>query len=309
MPKKAVKNPADYIEPLYINGLRGRMLHLPGPKNRNREILFVYGHHASLERYFGFAEALNAYGTVTIPDLPGFGGMQTFYKIGMKPTLDTLADYLATFIKLRYKRRRFTVVGMSFGFIVVTRMLQKYPDLVQKVDLVISIVGFCHKDDFHLKRRYFYLFRYGSVIFSRAIPAWVIQHFLLRPSLIRLAYHLVEDKNEKLKDANRDERERRIDFEIGLWRCNDIRTYMRTTTEMFTLDLCTKQVNLPVYHIAVDLDRYFDNNLVEQHMRVIYNDCTLIKSKMNGHSHTVIATAKEVAPFFPRKIRNILARP
>lgn len=308
MNKRKPKVPADYIEPLYINGLRGRMLHMPAPKNRNREILFVYGHHASLERYFGFAEALNAYGPVTMPDLPGFGGMESFYKIGMTPTLDNLADYLATFIKLRYKRRRITIIGMSFGFIVATKMLQKYPDLVRKVDLVISVVGFCHKDDFHLKRRYFYTFRYGTVIFSRAIMAWMVQYIFLRPTLIRFAYHLVEDKNEKLREANREERERRIDFEIGLWRSNDVRTYMKTATEMFTLDLCNKQVALSVYHVAVDMDRYFDNGIVEQHMKVIYQDCTLIKAKMNGHSHTVIATAKEVAPFFPRQIRSVLSK-
>jgi pimeloyl-ACP methyl ester carboxylesterase len=102
----------------------------------------VYGHHSSLERWWGVVQDLNQYGGVTMPDLPGFGGMQSLYKIGEKPDVDTLADYLAAFVKLRYKRRRVTIAGLSFGFVVATRMLQRYPDLVKKVDLLISVAGF-----------------------------------------------------------------------------------------------------------------------------------------------------------------------
>src|SRR5205085_8468415 len=88
-----------YLSPLSINGMDGRMLYMPAPKNKNRDIVIVYGHHTSIERMFGFARFLNRYGSVTIPDFPGFGGMESFYKIGKKPTIDNLADYLAAFIK------------------------------------------------------------------------------------------------------------------------------------------------------------------------------------------------------------------
>src|SRR5690606_29130786 len=132
---------------------------LPAPARKNRQILLVYGHHASLERMFGLAEELNKYGSITMPDLPGFGGMESFYKIGEKPTLDNLADYLASFIKLRYKRRRVSILAMSFGFLVVTRMLQRYPELVKKVDVLVSIVGFCHHQDFKMRRRNYWLLR------------------------------------------------------------------------------------------------------------------------------------------------------
>src|SRR5262249_48894244 len=145
---KKTPDPQEYIKPLNMNGLPGRMLHMPAPKGYNREILMVYGHHSSIERWFGLAQVFNKYGTVTMPDLPGFGGMRSFYKIGQKPTLDNMADYLASFIKLRYKRRRITIVGMSYGFVVATRMLQRFPDLAKRVDLIVSLVGFAHKDDF-----------------------------------------------------------------------------------------------------------------------------------------------------------------
>jgi pimeloyl-ACP methyl ester carboxylesterase len=305
---KTVKDPADFIMPLYMNGLQGRMLRMPGPKTRNREILFVYGHHASLERQFGLIEILSRYGTVTIPDLPGFGGMQSFYRIHEKPTLDNLADYLASFVKLRYKRKRVTIIATSFGFAVVTRMLQRFPEIAKKVDILISLVGFVHHEDFHIKRRNFWLLRYLSVVGSRRLPAWCIRHVILRPTTIRLAYRLVADKHSKLKDADAAERDLRINFEIGLWHNNDFRTYADTAITMFTLDLCHEQVDLPVYHIAVDHDRYFNNDIVEQHLGVIYNKVEIIRSKMPNHGPTVVATAKDAAPFIPPKLRRLLAQ-
>src|SRR5689334_10233567 len=111
MAKQKAKNLADYVVPLNMNGLRGRMLRLPPPARKKREILLIYGHHASIERMFGLAENLNRYGGVTLPDLPGFGGMQSFYRLNEKPTLDNLADYLASFVKLRYKRQKVSILA------------------------------------------------------------------------------------------------------------------------------------------------------------------------------------------------------
>src|SRR5215218_498478 len=116
MPKTTFKNAADYIVPLNMNGLEGRMLHVPAPAGKNREILLLYGHHAMLERWWGLVENLSEFGSVTMPDLRGFGGMDSFNKIGRYPNIDAFADYLAAFIKLRYKRKRITIIGISFGF-------------------------------------------------------------------------------------------------------------------------------------------------------------------------------------------------
>ncbi|MDB5186315.1 MAG: hypothetical protein JWL85_838 [Candidatus Saccharibacteria bacterium] len=308
MAKRKPLNPADFIAPLYMNGLQGRMLRLPAPANKKREILLIYGHHASIERMFGLAEDLNQYGAVTLPDLPGFGGMESFYRIGHKPTLDNLADYLASFIKLRYKRKRLTIMGMSFGFLVVTRMLQKYPELVNKVDMVVSIVGFAHKDDFKFSSRNYWLLRTGGAIFSNPVAAWFARHVALQRPFIKAAYTLVADKHVKMKDADTEERNRRIDFEVHLWQCNDVRTYMETSVTMLTVDLCNAQVPLPVYHIAVDEDRYFNNSIVEEHLSVIYGKVYMIKSKMDGHAPTVVADAKAAAPFMPSKMRRLLSK-
>lgn len=308
MPKKKQKNIADYIEPLYMNGLQGRMLRLPPPTGKKREILIVYGHHASIERMFGMAEFFNRYGGITLPDMPGFGGMEPFYKIGQKPTLDNLADYMAAFMKLRYKRRRVTILATSFGFLVVTRMLQRYPELAKRVDILISFVGFARKDDFRISRKSYWMLRALTSIASNRLPAWVLRHVIFRPALIRLVYKRQADTNAKLKDADAAEKEARIEFEIYLWQCNDPRTQADTGITMLTIDLCNAQVELPLYHVGVDEDRYFDNNVVEQHLNVIYKEVHMMKTPLQAHAPTVIADAASIAPYIPVKLRRLLAR-
>jgi pimeloyl-ACP methyl ester carboxylesterase len=307
------KEMADYILPLNINGLQGRMLRMPPPKGKRREIMYIYGHHSSLERNFGVAEFLNKYGGVTVPDLPGFGGMDAFYKIGREPTLDNMADYLAAFIKLRYHKQKFSLTGLSLGFMIITRMLQKYPEINKQVDILVSFAGFVHKDDFKYKRLTYYTFRYGTWLFSKRLPAAFVKYLVFRGPLIRAGYALLEPmfidkKNTKIRTADDDEKRRRIDFEVYLWQCNDPRTYMSIAHTMFTLNLLGHHVNHQVYHVAIEGDRYFENVRVEEHMRAIYKDFILVDAKLPAHAPSIIANAKEASPYVPLQLRRLLNR-
>ena len=284
------------------------MMHLAAPKGRNREILLIYGHHSSLERWFGLAQVLNRYGAVTMPDMPGFGGMESFYKIGQKPTIDNLADYLAAFVKMRYKRRRVTIVGMSFGFVVATRMLQRFPDLAKKVDILVSLVGFAHKDDFTFSRTRYWSFRLGAGFFGLPIAANFFRGVCLHPAILRAVYDKTPNAKHKFADLSPEERRKMLDVEVGLWRDNDVRTYMYTTTQFLKFDNCTSQIDLPVWHVGVKNDHFFDNNLVEQHMRIIFNDFHGMTINMTKHAPTVIAEAKDAAPFVPPKLRRVLSQ-
>ncbi len=298
-----------HIEPLNMNGLRGRVLRAPAKrKKQNKQILLLYGHHASIERMIGFAEELHKYGHVTLPDFPGFGGMQNLYRMNEQPTVDALADYLAAFVKMQYKSRRFTIVAMSFGFVVATRMLQKYPELAKKVDMVISIAGFVHHEDFKMKQRTKLFFKLTARINSYRIAALLSRYILLNRLVIYLSYLLAADKNVKMKETDFAERVRRISFEVELWQSNDVRTYAFTGLEMLRLNLCStgQQIETPVTHVKVPDDRYFDNRIVEQHLSVVYREVLVVKTKLKGHAPTVIASSQEAAPFIPRQIRSIL---
>lgn len=136
-----------------------------------------------------------------------------------------------------------------------------------------------------------------------------LKHVALQAPFIRATYKLVEKNNIKLKDADSaEEIKRRVDFEIFLWKCNDARTYMYMTTVMLKLDLTGKHVDLPVYHVSVDADRYFNNVKVEQHMRTIFKDFSSYKADTNSHSPSILATAKDAAPYLPMALRRKLSK-
>ena len=306
MPKTA-KVAADYILPLNINGLEGRMLHLPDTKKRGREILFVYGQHSSLERWWGLIQAFNDLGAVTMPDLPGFGGMTSLYKIGLDASIDNLADYLAAFIKLRYRRKKVTIFGMSLGFVIVTRMLQKYPDLVGRVDDLISVVGFAHKDDFTFSKRRYWFYRLAAYVFSKKYTALVYKVIFTRPFLLRMGYSRTFNAKEKFQNVSGDDFKQTMDMEIHLWKINDIRTQMRTGYEMLALDNTKKRINLPLIQVASKKDRYFNHVKTEEHLRAVYSDFKLYYSKDPNHAPTIIADKKAASPFIPPELKKELS--
>ena len=305
MSKTEPMQPEDFIVPLNINGLEGRMLRLPAQKANQPEILFIYGQHSSLERWWGLAEELNKLGSLTMPDLPGFGGMTSLYKIGRQATIDDLADYLAAFIKLKYRRGKIVMAGMSLGFVIITRTLQKYPELVRKVDFLVSIVGFAHSEDFIFSPRRQQFYRYVTAVFSRKLPAAIFQALFLQPFYLRRVYKYSRFAKEKLSTLTGDEFKRTMDMEVLLWKINDLRTQMKTNNEMFHLDNTKQHVALPVWHVASKKDRYFNHNRVEEHMRQIFSDFTMFYTKDPNHAPTIIATAKDAAPFVPAGLQKV----
>jgi pimeloyl-ACP methyl ester carboxylesterase len=307
MPHDAPKDIADYIAPLNINGMDGRMLRLPAPKNKSAELLFVYGHHSSLERWWGLMQVLNRYGAVTMPDLPGFGGMDSFYKIGKKPTIDNLADYLAAFIKLRYRRKKVAIAGMSFGFVIVTRMLQRYPELTKKVTLLVSIVGFAHKDDFTFSKPRYSFYLGATHVLSFRLPATIFRYTAVNTLILRTFYgHTHNAKNKFAEAKSKEDYKRLMNMEVGLWHDNDIRTWAYTSTQFLTFDNCKVQVNLPVWHVSAEADHFFDNHVVEQHMRIIFSDFHKAPINVKNHAPSVIADEKSAAALVPSNLRRAL---
>lgn len=295
------------ITPLHISGLSGRMLQLKH-STKPTEILFIYGHHASLERYFGIVEDLSQYGTVTMPDLPGFGGMDSFYKIDEEPTLDAFADYLAAFIKYRYKKKQFAVAAMSLGFGLVTRMLQRYPEIANQVTLVVSVVGFSHYEDFSFTKLRMFSYKTSTALFKRRFPALAFRYIALNQYCIRYAYRHTKNAKAKFKRVSKKAIEKTIQMEISLWQSNEVRTYMSTANMMLKIDLTGQKISLPLHHISVGKsDQYFNEPVVEQHLKCIYEDVIIYPASLDTHAPTVIATAEEAKSLFPKKLRTVLS--
>jgi hypothetical protein len=195
---------------------------------------------------------------------------------------------------------------MSLGFVIITRTLQRYPELSEKVDLLISIVGFSHKYDFSLSKSRMFFYKNGAKLFSKKLPSMFFYNVFLHPSVIRLAYSKTHNAKKKLSHLSKQEKTVAVEFEVTLWRQDDIRTYMKMVVEFLTLDNCHKQIPLPVHHISVDSDQYFDHSVVEQHMRIIFTDFTEHEAFIPNHAPSIVATKEEAIPFIPKSIRKLL---
>ncbi len=301
-------NPAHYIQPLNINGLEGRMLHVPGPPRKTREILLIYGHHAKLERWWSLVQNLHDYGTVTMPDLPGFGGMDSFYRLRRRPDLDAFADYLAAFVRLRYKRKRLTIVAISFGFVVATRMLQRYPELSKKVDLVVSVVGFMHADDFRFTPGRQRVYSRLTRLFATRPVALLIRYGFLNKFVISNLYTRLPAGKKRFIEVGPAEFQSMMTFDVELWQINNVRTHWLTTSEFLKLDNCDRRITLPVWHIATEGDHYFDNHIVEQHMRIVYSDYHLALVASKAHTPPITANKAEMSILLPPALRRVLVR-
>lgn len=307
MAKSNILIPAEYVVPINMNGLKGRMLKLPAPKGVKREALLVYGHHASLERFYSLAQVLNDYAGVTMPDLPGFGGMDSFYTIDEKADIDTMADYLASIIKLRYKKtQKFDLLAVSYGFTIVTRMLIRYPEIAKQVNVLASIVGFAHHEDLQFGPGRYNFYLGLARFFGGKYTAPVFGAVCLRPSILRKFYSRTHNAKIKFGDLNYDESILMTEFEIHLWRINEVRTYAETTKSMFMLNNCIGKVDLPVWHVYVKSDNYFNYERVQKHLEMIFNKVNPILAPVEHHMPNIIAGKTEVSALVPKELRDLL---
>lgn len=298
----------DYIVPLDMNGLSGRMLHLPPPKGKKSEILFVYGQHSSLERWWGLLKYANRFAAVTAPDLPGFGGMESFYKIGEKPTLDNFADYLAAFIKMRYRNRKVVVIGMSYGFAVVTRMLQRYPELVKNVRTLVSLVGLTQADEFAFSRQRYWFYRVAAWLMSRRLAALFFRYVCLSGPVLRATYHRTYNAKSKFAAiSSAEEHKLAMDMEIELWHNNDVRTHAWSLRDLLTLNNA-KPIALPVWHIDTEGDQYFNHERIIGHMKGMFKAVHVAHARLPNHAPSIIADEAAAAALIPAQLRQALQR-
>lgn len=301
MSKKYVR-PADFIVPLNINGLEGRMINVDGDsKHKKNEILIVYDLNSNLERWWGLVVGLKRYGNVIMADLPGFGGMDSFFSISSKPTIDNLADYLATVIKLKYNRKRLNIFGIGFGFVVVTRMLQRNPDLRVKVKIVVSINGYSHKDDFinfNSKKIYKDIYYYLG---STYLGSFILDHTINNRLILGYRFKEDETTSSKQKALNSQFISR---FKVDLYKENDLRTRNFIQRQILNLDNCNIRLSVPMWHITFVKNIELSSKLVEQHFKIIFKDFNYQKNNKIRKVPFVFTDDKLAIKLIPAKLRR-----
>jgi pimeloyl-ACP methyl ester carboxylesterase len=209
-------------------------------------------------------------------------------------------------MKWRYKKRHVVIVGLSYGFLVVTRMLQRYPELTGRVEFLVSAVGFAHYNDFIFSGNRMRWYRFASRVVALPPVSFVFRYAALNPWVLRQAYHRTFNAKKKFEGVEGEYFDRLMDMEVVLWHANDIRTHMFTTYTMLTVDNCRSQVNLPMWHVYATNDQYFNTHVVEQHLSVIFSAVHMAKNKSMRHTPSVIATADEASEMVPVQIRRAL---
>jgi pimeloyl-ACP methyl ester carboxylesterase len=280
MSKYRIEDSAEYIVPVNMNKLQGRMLRYTKSNQPNKEILLVYGHHTSIERYWELTKVFGKYGAVTVPDFPGFGGMENLNKINEFPNIDNLADYLAAFFKLLFKQRRVTIMAVGFGFLITTRMLQKYPDIAKKIDLFVGINAFSHKEDIVIKKGRLYWYRFSAHLLNTKLTSALFRVFWLKVMLPRINNDAIKNSIQHF-DFRGDSFYEPSNVDYKLWSVNDMRTHAQAIKTMLTIDNCQNRINLPLWHISFGDRTFLNDNYVEQHLKVIFSEYHKLSSRFN----------------------------
>lgn len=300
------KIPENEIKQIKYRGLSGRMLHLPHKKT-NKVILFIPGQHSSQERNYSICQYLNDFGEVYAPDTPGFGGMDSFYKVGLKPSFDEYADYLADQISKIDSKKELWIVAVSLGSELITRTLQKHPDI--KPAKVFSFGGFGSAGDFRIPL-WFRVIAVGSARFaSSRIGAAIFDAALLNPLSLKLFVKVLTSSKKNTKDQSGEELATSAEMETTLWRINDTRTHAATGLLMFKDDLrnySSEKISTTIYNISSESDQFFDNVVVEQTMLDLYDGYKLLPLKYDSHAPSVIADKQEVYELAPQEFTQML---
>ena len=190
-------DPAAHTKKLSIWGMNGRLLAMPGPPAKKRTLVIVHGQHHSLERFHSIVLYLEQHGSVLFPDMPGFGGMDSFYSIGRTPSYDAYADYLYDVLEAHVKTDRVWLVGVSFGSQVMTRFLQKYPVWQSRVEHAVVLMGLVGAQDFQTGRFFRATVHPLAAIASTYIGASVLGFLGFNALSFHLMRRIINDTQKK----------------------------------------------------------------------------------------------------------------
>lgn len=288
-----------------IGGLRGRLVKYESQTTGNNKFLIVSGHHTAHERMISFAEFLADYGDVYMVDLPGFGGMDSFRKIGKSISYDNYAEFLYTILKTQKLTKDVTVFSVSVGTQFVTRLFQKYPESQKWVSQSIGFVGFGAAKDFAMGGIYKFIILIYATLASTRVGALLAKIILLNRYSLKAAMTLFSKFKSKMKTDDTALRKMFIQMEVYLWIVNDMRTQSLTTLMMFNTDLrkySDDLITVPFHNIVTKEDQYFDTKEINKTFRDMYTMYKPHYLEMGAHMPSMIADKAAVAKLFNQQI-------
>ena len=305
--KSPIQINEDELEDLDINGLQGRLLHLKSSKNK--KIVLLAGQHTAHERLYSLAQFLSDYGEVYSPDLPGFGGMDSFFTISQDPSYDNYASYIYTFLKSKDLTKDVTIFAVSFSAQCVTRMFQMYPDSQMWVKNIIGFVGFAGGQDFNISK--LYRASLYSIIYptSTYIGAKLFTIIFLNRFSVRAGMYVFSFFKAKMQSDESNLKKEMVKMEAYLWTVNDQRTHSSTAKNMFQDDMrryTRQKIDLDMYNVITAEDQYFDVESVKKSFSDLYRSYTPLNINLGVHTPSIVSEKEEFYKMMSKETMQLL---
>lgn len=297
-----------YINKICINGMNGRHIVLPAndKKKEKHKIVVLGGQHSSAERLKGVLQFLQDYGQVNFIDLPGFGGMDSFYTIGKKPDIDNYANYLYSVFKVLKLNKNINIFSISLSFQFLTRMFQLHPDSQDWIKKIIGLGIFADSTDFNIPPGKKNFIKVVANVGKTRPGAKLVDIIFVKTPLFKITARLFAGIANKTKK----ERLAEAEMERHLWHVNDRKTHAQTALDMFKRNLTStsdKQItSVDIHNIIADQDQYFDNDKVHQSMDKLYKKYTTHKLKSTRHAPDISDGVEAVRAMIPKSAEKLL---
>lgn len=302
--------PSEQIRNITIEGLSGRVLHIPSEKKSAKKNFFlVYGQHTSHERMYGISQYLSRHGNVYAIDLPGYGGMDSFYSIGKEPTIEAYGHYIYTVMQVLKLEKNIWMVGMSMGFQMMTRMLQLHPQIHPAIDKVFSLVGYTSKHDFAIKQPLWFGFNF-MVFFGKTRPGvWIADNVFLNKVSVRIMLSIFAKFKSRMKSVTGEQKDV-IEMEAHLWTINDQRTHAQNIWDMFHNWDLTKYNQLPfsLINMTSKQDQYFSDERLNENFAKVYKEHKTLYLDIDAHSPSVIGSPDDFEATIPKEVRKMVEK-
>ena len=310
--KKSLFSTDIRIKPYEYKGLHGRYVHLPAKSPAaKRTFIILYGHHATLERIIPIAETLSEYGDVYMPDNPGFGGMDSSYKIGQKANLEFFAGHLKYFIDNYVEPSRLiSIMGISFGFQIAVDFVHRYPEYEQRIENLVSFAGFVSPRNIGMSPGKRILFKYllgktGKSKLGAAVMGLAINDFT-----ITKIYQLTWKQNVRFDSIPPSAVDEYIAGQVMLWKSSDHRTHAQTGFDFFGAnELSTYRFNdLSLIHVGIPRDHFINDAAVRKDMKLMFKKVLLLELDIPSHAPLDLDTPAKIKAVLPHELLEPLTK-
>lgn len=290
-------------------GMTGRLATYKARTNTKRVIYMISGMHTSHERMSPIAHYFSKYGTVIAPDLPGVGGMDSFFTVNQEFSLNSYADFLYDFFKQQKIKstNKPTIVGMSFGFLVLTRMLQRHPDTHDWFEQVVAIGGFGQQSDFNNKLAV-KITPVISLPLSTRPGAWFLETFIFKKPVLKVLFKIAKlIGNTKHNSVSNEDRKALIDMETSLWVENDARTRFHIYRMFLNTNLVkgAQPIGNHLYNLFIPSDQWVKHDEVQKSMKRLYKKVTKLQLDSTLHAPSVISGEEEIDTMFKEALTKV----